>query len=272
MLSSCQWLPRADIKRLQDAALADIVLHAWRSAPFYRDRLAAADARRRHGRFKRLAQVPCLTRRRPAGQFRGSQKHLLSGLPWSGPPGKVFRVDRRTGGRPDHEFLRCRVGWWRMPVAWSWAKVDYSLNQVQIKPVSEGAAPYPGKRIDASWAPYWRDGASSGNWHLLDHTTAHNLQLEWLAKRGRCYLNTMPSNAAEIARRVALEPSLKPDLAGIFSLGEIVTDELRTRVRETLAAKSGIHIRRKNLAAWPGNARRDKSPRGGRTGAARGDG
>jgi len=236
MLSSCQWLPREDIKRLQDAALADIVLHAWRSVPFYRDRLAPLMRGDGTVDLTAWAQVPCLTRRDLQDNFDD-----LKSTSCPASHGAV-RLAKSSGSTAEPVGVLttnfCDVG---SSVAnargMDWAKVDYSLNQAQIKPVGESAAPYPGKQIDASWAPYWLDGAASGNWHLLDHTTAHNLQLEWLAKRGRCYLNTMPSNAAEIARRVALEPALKPDLAGIMTLGEIVTDDLRTHVREHLGCE-----------------------------------
>lgn len=236
MLSSCQWLSGTEIRRLQDAALADIVLHAWRSTPFYRERLQSLIRDDGAVDLGGWLKVPCLTRRAAQDNFEALRSTACPSA-----HGAV-REAKSSGSTAEPVSVLttrfCDVG---SVVAnargMGWAKVDFSLNQAQIVPVGEGAAPYPGKRIDASWAPYWLDGVSSGNWHRLDHTTAHNQQLEWLTQRGRCYLNTMPSNAGEIARLAALDPAMKPDLAGVLTLGEVVTRELRETVRRVLGCE-----------------------------------
>ena len=40
MMEQCQWLDPAELKRVQDDALSNIIRHAWNTTPFYRDRIA----------------------------------------------------------------------------------------------------------------------------------------------------------------------------------------------------------------------------------------
>jgi len=71
-LSETQWLPADQLRVLQQRALDDILRHAWRTVPFYRDWLAAAgyapDASITRAQFEAL---PVLTRQ--AVQTAGEQ-------------------------------------------------------------------------------------------------------------------------------------------------------------------------------------------------------
>ncbi len=233
MLDQCQWLEPAELKRLQNEALSNIILHAWNTVPFYRDRIASLIDWDGSIRLANWSKVPFLTRRDIQDNFDTLKSNACPEA-----HGQIIEAKSSGSTAEPVKVLTTQFASVASAVAskrgMAWAHIDYSLNQAQIIPMSDGVAPYPGVKIDASWAPFWIEDTASGDWHQLDHTTSHKQQLDWLSHRGRCYLNTMPSNVRELAGLASENPDMKPEVAGMLTLGEIVSNELRDLVRETL--------------------------------------
>ena len=236
MLEQCQWLEPSELKRVQDDALSNIIKHAWNTVPFYRDRIAPLIDWDGGVRLENWSQVPFLTRRNIQDNFEG-----LRSTNCPAAHGQI--IDSKSSGSTAEPIKTLTTQFAAIASAvattrgMAWAEVDYNLNQAQVVSESGEPTPYPGTKINSTWAPYWLENTDSGEWYKLDHTTSHDKQLAWLAKRGRTYLNSMPSNVQELIERVKNNPEIQLDLAGILSLGEKVSDELRAKVRNTFSCE-----------------------------------
>ena len=236
MLEQCQWLSPTELKRVQDDALTSIIQHAWNTVPFYRDRIASLIDWDGNIRLENWSQVPFLTRRDIQGNFEALKSTAC-------PPAHGAIIDSKSSGSTAEPIKTLTTQFASIASAvatargMDWANIDYSMNQAQVVPEGGEPTPYPGEKIESSWTPYWLELADSGDWYKLDHTTSHNKQLKWLAQRGRTYLNTMPSNVRELAELAKVTPAYQPDLAGILSLGEKVSDELRVLVHDTFGCE-----------------------------------
>ena len=236
MLDQCQWISSNDLKQLQNAALTNIVLHALNTVPFYQNRLSCLINESGQIDLANWNKVQFLTREDIQNNF-----DTLKSTKCPPTHGEIRKARSSGSTAQPVEILTTSLA----DVAslagdsrgMEWAGLDFDVDLAQIIPMASVDAPYPGKSFDLSWAPFWKRGGAKGKLHRLDHVTDHHLQLEWLNKIGRCYLNTMPTNLAELMRLVEENPGLRPDLAGILSVGERITAEVRERAEAVLGTK-----------------------------------
>ncbi len=225
-----QWASPVDIRAHQDKALAAFIRHARMTVPFYADRLI--DVLSPDGTLNRHAwpSVQPLSRAMVAENLDRLQttslpvSHgMLHNFASSGTSGLPLEGVTTSFARMHTAIMQVR--------AKQWVGVDYHLNRAQIIHHVQGHdTTYPGKAVDGSWAPIWANDRRSGTWHQLDHSTPHRQQLAWLREKGRCYLSIIPNSGIRLAELV-LAGEAKPDIAAIFSCGEIVTDAYRDLVR-----------------------------------------
>lgn len=236
MMDQCQWASPHDIRRLQEALLEKTLRQAREHVPFYGDRLDCLFDDIGQIDLSRWKDVPPLER----GDLLDNFDALTS---TSIDPSHGTAFESRSSGstgqpvrvlRTPYSSIAAFAGHVR---GREWAGIDYSIHLAQIGHIYYGSARYPGVDVNQSWAPFWRGDIRCGTWKKLDQTEPHDIQLKWLNEQGRCYLSSMPSNVRELARCVARQPELKPDIAAVLTVSEIVSEELREEVRDHLGCE-----------------------------------
>ena len=99
--------------------------------------------------------------------------------------------------------------------------------------------------------PSYPDGVVRGGWssanpeavsHGLELKTPVAQQLEWLTRRKVPYLQTVPSNALELAYAATPQEARQLAIEFIFGIGETVSNHSRELIRERLGARlAGIY-------------------------------
>jgi len=226
-LSETQWLPADQLRVLQQRALDDILRHAWRTVPFYRDWLAAAgyapDASITRAQFEAL---PVLTRQ--AVQTAGEQ---LCSQNLSPEHGATYKV-QTSGSTGSAVKLR---GTGITHLFWLAATLrDHQWHQRDLRGRMAVIRWFDGdKFMDANAPP-------SGNWGPpaallfetgpsaalnIRHSTA--TQAEWLARFDPDYLLTHPSQAAALAEYFIKNGLRLNRLREVRTIGESLTGQVR---------------------------------------------
>lgn len=79
-------------------------------------------------------------------------------------------------------------------------------------------------------------GEDHGGFMRLHYPMTAGKQLERMREIGPCYFNTQPSNLRLLCRAVAAGAP-RPDLRGIITVGELVTEDDRLKVKQVLGSK-----------------------------------
>lgn len=211
-----------------------VVEHAWRTVPWYRERLAAAGWR--DGMPLTLAilrALPLLTRRdiQSAGaalrstaippQFGMTHENRTSGA--TGEPVQVLRtaVDAllwQANTLRDHE----------------WHGRDQSLKLAAIRALAPGVADPPLGAVASGWGAASEAVRVTGPAALLSLNADVAAQAAWIERHAPGYLLTYPSNLAALLAYYAQTGKRLPGLRAVLTVGETVAPSLREACRETL--------------------------------------
>jgi phenylacetate-CoA ligase len=226
-LAMSERAPRVQLQRYQEALLKQLVLHAHRTVPFYRDRLACLfDGDEIN--LSRWTEVPIFARDTIVAhrdQMQSCNVPPEAGAVHenltTGTTGKPLRVAYNELNRAAAiAAFRRTARWWGLGRAPPAAKV--------VIIVGDDGARYPAGR-DV------RGGAFS-RMHELDMFTSPENQIEWLLRKKVAYLITSPVNAMALAYSMTDAQARELDIKAILAHGETVLPQAREAVRERFKA------------------------------------
>lgn len=231
-LEKTQWMPADELAAYQRKTLGRILLHAYETVPFYRDRLEVLFRRNGSIDWDRWDEVPLLTR----SEIQDHGADLVS----SDSPkshGEIYETHSSgTTGSPItvkltmmHEFARGAA----CARFFDWHGIDRRNALATIRPLSAGEAVYPeGERVE-TWPEFANLLSECGPFIRLNSNTPIDLQAEWVARNKPDYLLTIASNAGALAAYIENNPEVwkHVKLKQILSYAEIVSHDIRERCR-----------------------------------------
>ncbi|MGE0556686.1 MAG: phenylacetate--CoA ligase family protein [Burkholderiales bacterium] len=208
--------------------------HAWRTVPFYRERLDAAGYRAGGTlTMERLRSLPLLTRRdiQDAGpalrstavpqQFGATHENQTSGA--TGQPVRVLRtaVDAllwQANTLRDHE----------------WHGRDQLLKLVAIRALARGVADPPHGIVMPGWGAASESVRATGPSALLSLDADIVTQAAWIRSHAPAYLLTYPGNLDALLTHFMGCGERLPELRAVLTVGETVSRALRAKCRDGL--------------------------------------
>ncbi|MBE9556431.1 MAG: phenylacetate--CoA ligase family protein [Proteobacteria bacterium] len=231
-LEHTQYWPAEKLRAMQFRQLETLLRQAWRSTPFYRERLNSLTL---DGRFRMtediLREIPVLTREdiQSAGPALNStrlrREHgKTSVLKSSGSTGKPVEVLTTGLAGTFWKAFSIRGHFWHQR--------DLSKKVAAIRKLEDGKALYPKGGLSNFWSPDLKGLYPTGPCAVLNITTPLEQQAEWLQRQKAQYLSSVPTNIFALARH-CIEHKIKlPDLMEVRTLGEALRPELRNLCRE----------------------------------------
>ena len=238
-LERSEWLAPDAIAARQRAQLGVLVAHAWRTVPFYQARLAAI------GYQPGVAVTPDLWSRLPVLSRQDIQT-ADAGLHSREPPpghGKPFMV-RTSGstGAPVKVLGNQRTSLIFGAISLrnqGWHRRDLTLKLCTIKdlmrptdPAKAATFDYPHGILANDWTGHIGQLFHTGPAAALHIHTPIDQQAEWLVRQDPGHLMTFPSNLMALLQHCRAAGIVYPRLRSIWTLGEIVTPELRSLAQE----------------------------------------
>jgi phenylacetate-CoA ligase len=218
------------LRRYQLALLEGIVLHAYHTVPFYKERLAPLITRRGNIDLTHWNRIEPLTR----VQVRENREALLSrAVPED--HGKFYRVSTSgTTGIPITVTATRLTDTVRRAANWR-THVNHGLDWSQQFAIAmrrrPGQAEWPeGSRARTPWGPPWLTPPSPPRVQI-NGTTAVDRMIEWLGRNNARYFASLPVTLAAVAEEPKA-PAL--GLQKLVSFGMAVKPQHRDTVRKHL--------------------------------------
>jgi phenylacetate-CoA ligase len=226
-------LPGHKIQDYQNSQLQQLLAHAAKEVPFYRQSLASI--RRPDGSFDldQWQELPIISRSLVAANWEAFQSENL-------PAGHRAIIESTTSGSEGLRLKMRKTRFEHTGVACAsyryaqWFSYDYRIPLAMIRAGFIRTAD-PNDPEDNRWGPPWLPAEQRSSRHRLSINTPICEQLKWLEGLGRVYLNTLPSNVMALAQ-LAARTGQKPQLASILTVGERLSTDVRQEVRSILDA------------------------------------
>ena len=222
----------------QRAQLQNLLAHAYRTVPFYRDRLASAGFRPERPLTEEIwRRIPVLGR----GEVQANAEALRArGMPTGHGEVREYSTSGSTG--IPLRVLKSQLSglFWDAMTAreFLWQGRDLTQDWHSIRFIRDPAmAPYPDGMVSPGWGRVGEVLGATGKTYGLDIRTDPSDQIEWLQRNPPVYLQTYPSNlAALLDASVGLERPF-PQLQQVSTLAESLPEDLRQRCREQWGAR-----------------------------------
>ncbi len=206
--------------------LETLLRHAREQVPYYADRLDMLFESDGALDLRAWEDVPILRRKDVAGRRRDLSARTLPHV-----QGSVSHAFTAGTEHAPMTMSRSRLA---AAVAscvsmrfFAWHGISFAAPMATIRrPHAESTT---GRKWAASFA-----AAERGDETELSSATPVTAQIEWLRDRGPVWLRTRPSLAQQMALAVKESPQIRPDLLGILTSGEILTEDQRRLCREFL--------------------------------------
>ncbi len=231
-LEESQWWPEAELRRHQYRQLRELVVHAWRTVPFYRDRLAAAGITPQTELAPELWQrLPVLARRelQTAGTALASNRV---------PPEHGKSIELSSSGSTG---MPVTVLWTsQMSRMWGvqtlrnhlWHGRDFGAKFAAIRRLKSEKGRGAGGLSSPRWGN-WADGlVDTGPIVALDIGAEAARQIDWLRKQDAAYFLTYPSNLAALLALPGGRSNRPDGLRQVQTMAEILPPELRQACAE----------------------------------------
>jgi phenylacetate-CoA ligase len=232
-LERSQWWSPQDILRMQLAQISELLRHADRTVPRYRQAFARVGLRPDRGplSLEQFREIPLLERpevQKLGERLRASDVPPGHGRAWavstSGSTGRAVQTMQTDATRAVWSALTLREHLWH--------RRDFAAKLSAIRfTKDEAAAPPHGKQIP-SWGPPTNAMIETGPSSMLWLRASHAEQKEWLLREDPTYLLTYPTNLDCLAREFEKDGAKLPSLRGIRTVSETVTEETRQAARE----------------------------------------
>ena len=236
-LEQSQYYPPAVLTALQCGQLKTLFRYAASRVPFYRDRFARAGVDPRgEVTLDVLRRLPILTR--TEFQEAGDSIKTTALPPAHGKVSKVM-TSGTTGRAVTLYKTELMARFWDAFVLRDvlWHKPDLSLNLAAIRWRDKSIAMAPEGMTGRSWGTAVGSVYATGPSALLNIASELNAQANWLLRQDPAYLLTYPSNLMALARHFVAKGYQLSRLRGVFTLSEVVTEELRRVCREVFGVK-----------------------------------
>ena len=222
-----QWLPPAELFGNQLSQLKRLLVHAQRSVPFYRQRLAHLDlqAGLTPGQWHDLTPLS-----RRAVQSAGDQLHsdavppefgAVTSSETSGSTGEPVKLRLTELDRLMWEATTLREHYWHAR--------DFSAKLASIRVFGNGLGTPPNGTLVNDWGAPASELHATGPMAMLALDTDVALQARWLCRHAPDYLLTYPTNLLALIEHAEAHGWSLPDLREVRTVGETVTPELRER-------------------------------------------
>jgi len=231
-LEQTQWWPRETLEQIQLRQLSDLLAHAHKYVPFYRDRLGVlADGGFKLESCAQLQTIPILSRQDVQDSFEAltasalPQDHLpLKQGATSGSTGTPirFRTTKVTGLFASALRLRSSL----------WHEVDFLARTASIQYLKAGTE--TSKQV---FKPRASGVFPSRSAIHFDIGKTVGEQLAWLQEADPEMLVTHPSNLAALAGAAHVHNASLPSLKYLSTMGEVVSPEVRAICSEVWGLK-----------------------------------
>jgi len=230
-LDKTQWLPSEQLRHQQLLQFAQLMRHAQRQVPFYRDRLGDLGSQKRPLNYDSLREIPLLTRSDIQLNHDSLQaKTLPSGhdsagtTETSGSTGQTVKIGKSSVSQLFFQALTLREHFWH--------KRDVAGSVAVIRAEVEASPPEGNK----DWGKPISALFHTGPGHQLPINTAISEQLDWLNRINPDYLLTYPNNLHELLIGAENGKLSIPNLKQVRTIGETLKSELRDRCEKLLGA------------------------------------
>lgn len=210
-------------------ALADLLRHAHRTTPFYRDRLSFLLSHDGDIEWSRWFDLPLIrfediARLRHAMLSRSIPSVHGSVSPYrvTGPRGEAAVVSKSSLQLGAESCIWARLC--------DWHGIDQTATMATLLP-SQGLL--TGERD--SWVPKWRPGRH-GEHHMGDTESPAQQQCDWLAALGPIVLRTAPALLRQLLDAAGSASKPRIQLKRILAEGDTVADDDRQRCRDVLGS------------------------------------
>lgn len=237
-LEQTQWWSADRLRDAQHRQAGALLDHAWRTVPFYRDRLAQAGyAPGKPFPAEGWSRIPPLTREQVVAAGDG----LLSNAPPANHGGLSEIFTSGSTGRP---VRAVRSQLWEM--LWRaftvrdhlWHRRDLSGKLAVIRESGEGKAPWPNGATTPNWGSSSGALVDTGPCVSLNIRCSAEQQLDWLVRQDPDYLLTHPTVLHALAA-LGLDQGIQlPRLRQVQTISEI----LRPATRELCADAWGVPL------------------------------
>jgi phenylacetate-CoA ligase len=231
-LEQSQWWPPAVMCRHQFHQLAHVLDHAYRTVPFYRERLSALGwAPGRVLSPEHWLDMPLLSRREAQQAGQALQSNVLP--PDHGPTalgltsGSTGTPVQSTATAVTHFFWCCLTLREHL-----WHRRDFRQKLAVIRQFHGEEPLGPSGGGSDNWGPATRGVIRTGPCVSLgvEQGVAH--QAEWLKQQAPGYLLSYPSNVHALAKWFAQRKERLPSLREVRTLGEVLEPHVRAACRE----------------------------------------
>ncbi|MDZ4818930.1 MAG: phenylacetate--CoA ligase family protein [Planctomycetota bacterium] len=230
-----QWWTPEELASQQFRQLNHVVLHAYRTVPFYRrrfdelrlDPVAVASP-------NRWADMPLLSRRDI--QLSGTDVHSTESPTGHGPTKRST-----TSGSTNQPVTTISTGltelFWRVLTLRDhfWHRRDFSQSLAAIRYVQ--TAKSSNEMRKENWGPATQGVLTTGPAFLLSIQSTIEEQVRWLLRTNPGYLLSYPSALLAIARSLEKQNEKLPALQGLRTFGEILEPECRAICQKILNVK-----------------------------------
>jgi phenylacetate-CoA ligase len=233
MLADSQWHSPERIEEYQLARLRHLTLFASRRTAYGRQHFDFERVAKSAGLSEALRHLPILTRERlrdepaslkPDAVPKGHK--AVTELSSSGSTGLVVKL---SAGKP---WLRWQSALGLRSHLWGGSRFRRAIGIIRRRP--PGDAMYPEGKSARRWGPVAGIPFPTGPAYLLNAYTSLDEQWEWLRRIRPDYLLVVPSVLRNFAGRA---DAAELDLKGIRTIGEVVDDDLRARVRDSFGVR-----------------------------------
>lgn len=226
-LDDSQWWPEAELRRHQFRQLRELVAHAWRTVPFYRDRLDAAGIKPHAELAPELWQgLPVLSRR----ELQAAGPALASNQV---PPEHGKSVELSSSGSTG---MPVTVLWTtQMSRMWGvqtlrnhlWHGRDLGAKFATIRRLKSEKGRSAGGVSSRRWGNWANGLVDTGPIVALDIGADAARQIDWLRAQQAAYFLTYPSNLATLLALPGGRRNRPDSLRQVQTMAEILPPELR---------------------------------------------
>lgn len=231
-LEESQWWPAERLRGLQLIQLEQLVRHAFKTVPWYRESLAKAGyAPDERLTWQMFRQLPVLSRMELHEQRARLETTAL-------PPGHGSVYEITTGGSTGRP-VRAKASqlhqlFWQVTTTRDhlWHGRDLSKTLGALRYLGKTDAPYPEGLKSRIWDPGTGAAFATGPALALSYLTPVREQTEWLIRKDPDYLVIHPTLLREVLNECDRQQVRPASLKGITTVAELLPPALRTRVRD----------------------------------------